>query len=376
MSNYNKSIDFLLEHAGAVIQYRLRKEILQDITKTEEENLLEKIYQTPQFQLVESYVKPNGYIGSGCHSWANWKGRVLQRTPLEDSETAARLLSYYQIPKEHPIIQNYIHALGDEELLKAEFSYIPPEVVRFENRFKGLNSGNSLGAIFFTIQAMLGHGDDFKEVLNFQEISLKGFERVLGISSLEEITRLHKNVNKKYNYPYIEAEDFFPDSYTMAMLAYTRNWRSKEHIHQVANALNHINRIMKTDNELSIKIDGKYYGACFPLVKPIRPFLADRVEKILYRRTLTEIAMLGVGRKVDVIEESVVNIEAALDEDGILRTDFDLPKYRNYLSKNLAYPTAYVDVKLEPDYGRKYARECDLTFWALEFLTLVDQAEV
>ena len=64
----SKSIDFLLENAGAVIQYRLHKEILKDLSPVEEENLLEKVYQTPNFKLVNSYVKPNGYIGSGAHS--------------------------------------------------------------------------------------------------------------------------------------------------------------------------------------------------------------------------------------------------------------------------------------------------------------------
>ena len=81
-----KSISFLLENAGAVIQYRLRKEILRDITQTEEENLLEQIYQTPNFKLVESYVKPNGYIGSGAHSWGKWRGVIYQPTYLADGK--------------------------------------------------------------------------------------------------------------------------------------------------------------------------------------------------------------------------------------------------------------------------------------------------
>jgi len=62
MNNLSKSIDFLLENAGAVIQYRLHKEILRDLNQTQEENLLEKIYQTPHFKLVESYVKPTNAI--------------------------------------------------------------------------------------------------------------------------------------------------------------------------------------------------------------------------------------------------------------------------------------------------------------------------
>ena len=143
----SKSIDFLLENAGPVIQYRLRKEILRNITPTEEENLLEQIYQTPNFKLVQSYVKPNGYIGSGAHSWGKWGGVKLHETPLQDGEAAARLLSYYAVPKTQPIIMNFVNAMRDEETLLHEFSYIPPEIPRFEKRFAGINNGNCLGAL-------------------------------------------------------------------------------------------------------------------------------------------------------------------------------------------------------------------------------------
>jgi len=76
----SKSIDFLLENAGAVIQYRLRKEILQNITKTEEEGLLAQIYQLPYFRLVKSYAKPNGFIGEGIHGYTNWRGVKFHET--------------------------------------------------------------------------------------------------------------------------------------------------------------------------------------------------------------------------------------------------------------------------------------------------------
>ena len=95
MKDLSKSIDFLLENAGPVIQYRLRKEILQSITTAEEESLLNEIYQTPYFKLVQRYVKPSGYIGSGMHRLrkvrifrANiiWK-RWLTQTPGERRKT-------------------------------------------------------------------------------------------------------------------------------------------------------------------------------------------------------------------------------------------------------------------------------------------------
>ena len=163
INTLSKSIDFLLVNAGPVIQYRLRKEILHSISKDEEEDLLNQIYQLPYFQLVRSYVKSNGYIGRGMHSWNNWKGQVLHETPLQDSENAARLLSMYRIPKVHSIIENYVASLRDERILREEFSYIPPEIPRFANRFVGLNNGNSLMSIVYTMQAMLGYGRSFSK---------------------------------------------------------------------------------------------------------------------------------------------------------------------------------------------------------------------
>lgn len=65
-----------------------------------------------------------------------------------------------------------------------------------------------------------------------------------------------------------------------------------------------------------------------------------------------------------------MNVENAISEDGILKMRFDLPHNKRYSPKKIEYPTPYVDVRLEPDYSRKYAFECDLTFWAVQFLRL------
>lgn len=369
---FSKSIDFLLENAGPVIRYRLRKEILQDLSTTDEEKLLEQIYLLPYFQLVKSYVKPNGYIGSGMHSWNNWRGEVLHETPLQDGENAARLLSYYRAPKEHPMVVNFVKAMRNEELLRKEFSYIPPEIPRFENRFVGLNNGNSLMAIMYTMQAMLGYGDDYEDLKDFQQISLQGFRRIRGISSLDEITKFDAHAKRKYNFPYIEAEEYFPDVYTLEMLAYTQSWRNKENIAMLAESLNHINEIMKPDNNMHIRIAGKFYGPCFALVRPLRAFHADLIDTITYRRILSEIAMIGVGESVEIIRQSVQNVKEAIDKDGILRMNFDVPHNKRYSPKKIEYTSPYNDVRLEADYKNKNALLCDLTFWAVEFLHLVE----
>lgn len=372
ISEYAKSIEYLLENAGPVIQYRLRREILQDLTAAEEERLLRQIYELPTFALLQSYVKPDGYIGSGMHSWDNWRGQVLHETPLQDGESAARLLSYYRIPKGHPTVAGFVAAMRDEETLRREFSYIPPEIPRYENRFVGLNNGNCLMALVYTMQAMLGYGDDYEDLKEFQQICLKGFARMAQASSLEELTKYDAHARRKYNYPYIEAEDYFPDAYTLAMLAYTKSWRTEENVHMLADALNHINAIMRPENNMHVRICGKYIAPCFALVRPVRAFHPDLIDTITYRRTLSEIAMLGVGAEADVIRESAANVEEAIDQDGILRMNFDKPHNKRYSPKYIEYPSPYGDVRLEADYKREQALPCDLTFWAVEFLWLVE----
>lgn len=369
----SKSIDFLIDKAGPIIRYRLKKDILNNLSQTEEEELLNQIYQTPYMKLLKSYIKPNGYIGSGMHSWSSWRGVKLQDTPLQDGETAARLLSYYAIPKTHPIIVNFVKAMRDEEILRKEFSYIPPEITRFEHRFEGLNNGNCLMALIYTMQAMLGYGDDFDDLREFQQICLKGFRRVLEISSLDEITKINTNTKRRYNYPYIEADEYFPDAYTLTMLAYTKSWRTKENIDMLAASFNHINMIMKPDNNMHVRINGKFYGPCFAFIRPFRAYRPEIIDSILYRRPLTEIAMLGVGEKVDILRESIENLKIELNKDGILRMNFSLPHNKHYSPKKIVYPTAYVDVQLEPNYKTNISLQCDLTFWAVELLNLCNR---
>lgn len=372
MMNLSKSIDFLLENAGAVIQYRLRKEILCGLTAAEEEKLLGQIYQTSHFRLVQGYAKPDGYIGSGMHSWDNWRGVTLHETPLQDGEAAARLLSYYAVPKDHPLVKSFVAAMRDEDTLREEFSYIPPEVHRFETRFDGLNSGFCLMTLIFAMQAMLGYGDD-EYVKPFQNTSLEAFKRILPLSSINDITKTRKS-KAKYNYPYIEADTCYPCQYHLETLAYTSAWRTPENRKLMADALNHYNDITQGGNPIHVKIGNRYYVP-FPLQmenSPIRPFRTDLIDTITYRRLLTEIAMLGVGKSVGVLCETAANIEEAMSHDGILRMRLDLPHNKRYSPKSIDYPTPYTDVRLEPDYRRKYALECDLTFWAVQFLHLMN----
>ncbi len=376
INNYSKSVDFLLENAGPVIKYRLRKEILQDLAANEEEELLSQVYEMPLFKLLKTYIRPDGYIGNGMHSHDHWREKTIHETPLQDGESAARLLSYYKIPKSHPVVKNLVAAMRNEKILYKEFSHIPPEAVRFQNRFEGINNGNCLMALIYTMQAMLGYGDDYQDLKDFQQISLKGFKHILEISSLSEITKFNKESKLKYNYPYIEASEYFPNVYTLSMLAYTNNWRSKENLKIISDAFNHINAIMEPGTNIHVRIKGRHIAPCGAFVCPVRPFNTGVIDIINYRRLLTEIAMAGAGMETGIIRETADNINGALSKNGRLYMDFKQPHNRHYSPKYLKYPQPYTDVMLEASYSGKNnenALSCDLTFWALEFLFLAEK---
>jgi len=104
-----------------------------------------QIYQTPYYKLVESYAKPNGFIGEGIHSYTNWRGVKLHETPFQDGESAEKLLVYYGIPKNHPLVTGLISAYHNDDVLFEEYKKrLPAELRLFQHRDVGLRQGGGL----------------------------------------------------------------------------------------------------------------------------------------------------------------------------------------------------------------------------------------
>jgi hypothetical protein len=373
--NLSKSIDFLLENAGPVIQYRLRKEILNNLATTEEENLLEQIYQTPYFKLVESYAKPNGFIGHGIHGHSNIQGRIHE-TPLQDGETAARLLACYAIPKTHPLAAGFLTALRNDEILQYEIAYNKTNQAAFDKRYVEIASGNGWLLPVYTMMTLLGHGDSM-DLRQFLDVCLNSFASILSLPHFDNIMEFNPKLKKKYNYPFITVEKYYPCVYHLTALAHTQSWRTPKTVQTLTNAVNHICEIMPEgteNNTIQIKTKDGPGGGLWPIIQPFTPFNvnADEFDVTMGRKLLTELAMAGVGGKADVINKSAENIEEALSADGVLRLKFssDAKKKASYRTR---WPGAYGEIFLEPDYRKKTAHDCDITFWAVQVLHLVNE---
>lgn len=366
--NISKSIDFLLDKGGDVTKYRLHKEILHDLSEAEEDALLEKVLQTPHYKLVEKYRKPNGYIGIGMHSWDKFK-----ETPLQDGEAAARLLSNYGIPKDSAIIKDFIAAMRNDAVLQEEFSYYHPEITRFENRFLGLKNGGGLMVLIYTCQALLGCDDEYMK--DFIDISYNAFCKILEISSLDDITIYKPQLKRKNNCPYIESETYFPCQYHLETLAHTASWRNDESVEMISRTINHLNSIMKDDNQLAIKIGTNYYGPLYAFATPTKPFTLQAPFGLALRKTITHLAMVG-GSRIDVVRQSADAVAEAMEDDGILRISFESAYQKSRYKEGLKYPTPYSEIALETSHRTDTQIWCELTFWAVQLLYILGLAEI
>ena len=361
---YQKSIEFLLENGRDVIQYRLHKDILHDLTAAEEIDLLEKVMQTPEYQLLLTHVKPNGYIGIGMHSWEKFKS-----SHLDDGENAARLLHNYGIPKDIPIVQNFVKAMRDDAVLEQEFSYYNPEKVRFATRSLGINSGSSLDVTLYAMQALLGYGDD-TEMKHFVDASYQAFISLLDYESADEITTFNPNLKRKYNYPTITPDTYFPCQYHLETLANTKNWRTEENIDRLAKAIDHHDRITKDFGGFAVKINGKQVGPGWAYMNPFFP-LSFPQKAPNHRKTLTALAQV-CGDRTQVVKESVETLKEMLSEDGVLRTTFASSYEKSRFKDNFRSGHPYAEIGLEPDHKKDTAIWCELTFWAVEFLHIIE----
>lgn len=235
--NIARSIDYLLENGGNLLRYRLHRDVLHDLNPVEEENYLEKIQQSDDYKLLVSHIHENGYIGRGMHSWEKFK-----TSHLDDGEAAARYIANTGIPANTPFVYNFAMALRNDAVLEEEFSYYHPEKMRFVNRNLGLNSGSTLGVTINACQALIGYGDD-DAVKPFVNISYRAFTSLLELSSIQDLVEFNPNLKRKYNYPTITPETYFPCQYHLETLACTNSWRTPASVELLAKAINYHDEI-------------------------------------------------------------------------------------------------------------------------------------
>lgn len=363
----SRSVEFLLANAGPVIRWRVHREILCDLTPEQEKTLLDEVMGMPHMQQLQRYRKPGGYIGRGMHS----SGLGLE-SPLEDGESAARLLANYAIPPETPLIREFVEALMDDEWLANAFSGPPAEQLRYAERFRGLANGAGLMVLVYTMLALLGEAS--AEVAAFAETSFTAFDRMRTADSLADLTHAALPAKGRYAYPYVLEDEPFACQYHLETLAHTQSWRTPERIMALAQAVDHINDIMKPDDSIHVWIGSRRLVPYWAYCRTIKPFELDDTPHTALRKTITCLAM-AMGDRTKVVQRSVANVMRGLQDDGVLRITFTSAYRKKQFRDGLGIPTAYSEIGLEASHRTDTSLWCELTFWAVQLLHLVGQAE-
>jgi len=102
--NINKVCDFLLQNAGPSITYRIKKDIIGDISLDEEQALQRKILQEKDMKYIFENKQSDGWLGTCFHS------RIRGAKNFDVCETALRFIAEKGVKLDHPIFSGAMNA--------------------------------------------------------------------------------------------------------------------------------------------------------------------------------------------------------------------------------------------------------------------------
>lgn len=162
-------IDFLLSNANPSIKLRVKKEVLNSLTKEEAEIYQEQITKEPIIQKIIACQKENGWIGNGFHDY------------LDSQEGGTKYLGEKGL-KGIPVLERAMEAFATIPL--NDFCY--NRKGKYIDEFKYVASGQNL--IRCACIARAGY-DDVIDISPQIQLSIDSFKRVLEVDSVLDITR-------------------------------------------------------------------------------------------------------------------------------------------------------------------------------------------
>ena len=343
--SYKNTIDFLLENAGASIRYRVKKEILGNISDKEEAVLQEEIMAEPISVLIANCQKENGWLGNGFH------GPNKNAGPYENQECGTKYLAEKGVKKDTPVLQKAMEAFVTVPI--SDLCYRTKGKVYDE--FKYAANGQNL--IRCACIARAGY-DDVIDIKPQIQLSLDSFRRVLEVDSVIDVSRTIKSCK----YRLFNNYEKWPCRYHFDILAHTDSWKSEENSQMLAKAFE---KLMRTDRP-EMKGVGAVSWVGHPLgtLGCLSEGYAVRYEKngvsVVNLEAIEWLVRCGVHHYLPVVQNEVEAIRNSIDKDGICRIDADEDALRGI--------STYSGLQIEKDWKSETRKLCDITFRALLIL--------
>jgi hypothetical protein len=333
---FDETINELLQQACPAIQYRLRRELLNQAPSSGEMlSLQSKIEKDPAVMEVLSWQQPDGWIARNFHGY-------------HSMESGVRLLCEKGLDRRHPALAKALLALGKEtERLERGIGKVGAILDDL-----GMGGAQLIRAALF---AQAGKEDEpcVQEQIC---LALAGFKAVLAIDTIHDLVEEYKGrLVFRTGFPW-------PSIYHLRLLAWTHSWRSIQNQKTIAASLQ---RLVSLSPLPAIGVRHKTQVIA-PASFGMHDFNADlsaldNAHWMMWLQRMELLARLGVIRQVPELEkQSAALVEILEAGEG----KFTLPLNHAYFRKW----GAYTGLMLEADWRDPRRRMHDLTFRSLIIL--------
>lgn len=324
------TINLLLQIACPSIQYRIRKEILNEsIQSSIMQNLQSQILDDPLVRQMFSWQQSDGWIGKDFHG--------------ENSlETGIRILREKGVERSNPNLSKALKILmkDDERLNRG----IGKAGIALDEH--SLGGTQLIRAVVLAYAGM----ENLDIVQNQIEKALQSFQTPASIQTIEDVTTTYKE--KLVYQPGI----VWPSIYHLRLLAFTHSWRTKENIDLLAEGVKGLIRLSPIP---SILLKHKYQlvapaSFCMLDFNPNLNTLTDSGWMMWFHR-MELLARTGILHQIPELTQQLNYLENLIDEgEGF----FPKPLSHYYFNKW----SSYSGLMLEKDWRTSQRRKNDLTF--------------
>lgn len=254
-SNFQKQIDFLLQHAPVNILYRVKKEILKEAIDTPEMlELQAKILNLPKVKKAFACQRENGFFGS-----------VLHGVYFDGFDSTVNLLKRNGVEITEP------------RMVKAKESLANWQEYERDHFYKSGNAMDEHGrggfrAIWAEQLVELGADESLPQIQEQISNALNAFRGALQYSTPDDFSKKATFRGKPCRY-YIKGATF-PAANHISILEKTLSWRTPENLEMVNKSYWHCKEIMKDYQ------DGNIYVNCGHFVGPFNYDWNASKEKI------------------------------------------------------------------------------------------------
>ncbi len=341
-----RSINFLLSNAGASIRYRIKTEILGDITLEEAQQLQNEIMAEPISQWIAQCQKENGWLGNGFH------GPNKNAGAYENQEVGTKYLAEKGVCKDNPVLKRAMDAFVTTELTDPCYR----TKGKYFDEFRYAANGQNL--IRCACIARAGY-DDIIDIKPQIQLALDSFRRVLEVDSILEITRVRK-VSGKEKRVFNDYEKW-PCYYHLDILAHTNSWKTENNIRMLAEA---VQKLMRTDRPECQVGGDSWVGYVLGTVGCLKEGYSLGYEKdgthYTYLDRVEWLCRCELYPHLPSLQAEVQHLKNSIDENGICRATID--------ENQLKGISTYGGYQLEIDWKTETRKYCDITFRALLIL--------